>query len=570
MKIAKLLILLLVPLLLLSCSKTKDEINVAEIGDKVISVAEFEKLYAKIDPKFLDGDTVDERKMNFLNVLIEKEVMAIKADELGYDKDPSVIAGVNAFKKMGLQGAYLKFEIADKVELTDEVLKQYYDNLGKSLTIKQINVDTPDEGEEVYQLLKDGADFESVCVKYSKMPDAETGGKAQTITFGRFPADIQDQVFSLPVGGISEPIETGFGFFIIKVLKINQSKHHRTFEEMREEITPTVKALEENRFVDRRSKSLRKKAGMEWYHENIRIFFEALPPDRPLTSPPPRSEEIYPILKFEEADYDKALVTYLDKTITIRDLSDIYDNQSFFGRPRREHRLGGIKKVMVLLIMNDLVEKEMKESKIEDHPELQKVLQTKKEELMVTRMFDEQITNEAIVSAAEVRTYYEDNIELYKQPEQRRFGVIVTADATTAEEVHTQLVGGMRHSRAAQLYSIDEASRSNGGETEMLTQGNQPELDDVGFDLKNIGDISRPFESSHGWVVMKLVEKSPQRVRSLSEVQGAVRKDISTLKSDARLKELMDKWKEKITITIHEENLKKAEVQERQKTRYVL
>ena len=570
MKSVKLLILLLVPVLLLSCSKGKDEIYVAEVGDRVITVADIEALYAKVDPKFLDGDTVDERKLNFLNTLIDKEVMAIKADELGYDKDPSVIAGLKAFKRMGLQGAYLKFEVVDKVKITDEILKQYYDNLGKSLTIKQILTDTPEAGEEVSQLLKDGADFESICIKYSKTPDADTGGKAETITFGRFPADLQDEVFNLPVGGISKPIESGFGFFIIKVLKINQAKHPRPFEAMKEELTPTVQALEEKRFMDRRTDKLRKKAGLEWYYDNIRIMFEALPPDRPLTSPPARNDEAYPLLKFGEPDYDKVLVSYLDKTITIRDLSDLYDRQSFFERPRREYRLGGIKRVMVELIMNELVEIEMKESKIEEHPELQKILKAKKEEMMVTRMFEEQVMKEVVVTSEEIRNYYEDNSELYKLPEQRRFGVIVTADATTAQEAYTQLVGGMRHSRAAQLFSIDEQTRSNGGETNMLIQGNQPELDDVGFDLKEIGDISRPFESSKGWVVLKLVEKSPQRVRSLNEVQNAVRKDISTLKNDARLKELIDKWKEKITINTYEDNLKKAEVHERERTKYVL
>ena len=570
MKFSKQVMLLLVPVLLIGCSKSKEELHVADIGDRVITVADIENLYSKVDPKFLTGGTVEERKMHFLQTLIDKEVMALKADELGYDKDPAIIAGVNAFKKLGLQAAYLKFEIADKVRITDEVLKRYYDNLGKSLAVKQILTDTPEEGEEVYKLLKDGTDFESVCVKYSKTPDADTGGKVETLTFGRFPADIQDEVFNLPVGGISKPIESPFGYFIIKALKVNQAKHPRPFEEMKEAITATVKALEENRFIDRRSNEMREKAGVEWYYDNLRTVFEALPPDRPLTSPPPRNEEAYPLLKFDEPDYDKVLVSYLDKTITIRDFSDIYDKQSFFERSRREYRLGGIKRVMIEIIMNELVELEMIESKIEQHPEVQKLLKTKTEELMVTKMFEEMIMQQVVVTAEEILTYYEDNAEMYKLPEQRRFGVVVTADATTAQEAYTQLVGGMRHSRAAQLFSIDEPTRSNGGETDMLIKGNQPELDEAGFNLVNIGDVSQPFETSRGWVVLKLVEKSPERIRSLYEVQDAVRKDLSTLKNDARLKEFMTKWKEKIPIKTYEDNLKKADVQERQKTSYVL
>jgi parvulin-like peptidyl-prolyl isomerase len=104
----------------------------------------------------------------------------------------------------------------------------------------------------------------------------------------------------------------------------------------------------------------------------------------------------------------------------------------------------------------------------------------------------------------------------------------------------------------------------------ILTKGNQPELDEVGFSLAKIGDISQPFQTSRGWVVLKLVEKSPERVRSLYEVEDGVRNDLSTLKSDARLKEFMAKWKEKIPIKIYEKNLQKADVHERQNPKYFL
>jgi hypothetical protein len=437
MKFEKWAALLLFPVLIIGCSRSKDKIPVAEVGNKVITVADIEELYSKVDPKFLEGKTVEERKRNFLNNLIDKEVMAMKADELGYDKDPFVVAGLNSFKKLGLQAAYLKFKVADKIKITDEILKKYYDNLGETLAIKQILVDTPEEGDEVYNLLKDGADFESVCIKYSKMPDADKGGKVETISFGRFPADIQDEVFNLPVGGISKPIETVFGYLIVKVVKVNQAKQSRPFEAVKEEITPTVRALEEKRFMTRRTDEIRRKAGVEWYYDNLRIVFDALPPDRPLTSPPHRNEEVYPLLKFDEADYGKVLVTYLDKSITIRDFSNMYDNESFFDRPRREHRLGGIKMVLGEQIMNELVVIEMKESKIEENPELRKLLNTKKEELMVTKMYNEMIKKEVVITSEEVRNYYEDNAESYKVPEQRRFGVIVAADVATAQEAYT-------------------------------------------------------------------------------------------------------------------------------------
>jgi parvulin-like peptidyl-prolyl isomerase len=165
-----------------------------------------------------------------------------------------------------------------------------------------------------------------------------------------------------------------------------------------------------------------------------------------------------------------------------------------------------------------------------------------------------------VISRKDIQNYYQDNLENYKFPEQRRFGIIVTNDEETAQEAYDKLIAGMPLPRAAQFYSIDEATRSNLGETDFFVKGGQPEYDDVGFSLEKVGDISKPFETSRGWVILKLIEKAPERVRSLSEVQNAIETDLRTLKSDARLKELMAKWKKDITIEYFDDNLRKAEV----------
>ncbi len=562
MKLRKTFLLGLAALLVVSCSKSKDKIPVAKIKDQVITLAQFEEAYSRVNPSYLPQAEGFEKLRQFLDTMIDKEVMAIKADELGYDKDDYVKNGLEAFRKLGFQAAYLKFRVADKVKITDKKLRDYYDKLGTIVTIKQIMVDTEEEAAEVTRLLEEGADFESVCKEHSKGPDAAQGGRVMTVGFGRFLSHFQDELFRQPVGGITKPIESPYGYLIIKVLKIEKMKQRQTFEQIRDEIEPTVRSLEEVRLMNERSEEVRERAGVEFYSENIRIVFEALPPDRPLTTPPKREDEVYPLLTFEEPELDRALATYKDKSITIRDFSDLYDRMSFFERPRREFRFTGIKKILIEIMMNELVQEEMKRSRIEEQPELVELIEKKKEELMVTRLFDELVSKQVVLTMEEIQNYYEDNLELYKIPEKRRFGIVMTGSEDTAQEAYDKLQAGMSLARVAQLYSIDEATRSNLGETDLLARGNQQELDDVGFDLENVGDISKPFQTSRGWVVLKLIERVPERVRSLAEVQNAVEADLKNLRSDARLKELMAKWREDLPIDVFEKNLKKAEVNE--------
>ena len=88
---------------MLSCGKSKEDIVLAEFKDRSIMLQEFEDAYANVNEKFLPTQSGLEGLEQFLTTMLNKEIMAYKSDELGYDKDQSVTQGVEAFKKMGLQ-----------------------------------------------------------------------------------------------------------------------------------------------------------------------------------------------------------------------------------------------------------------------------------------------------------------------------------------------------------------------------------------------------------------------------------------------------------------------------------
>jgi len=562
MKLKWIMAALVLIVLIATCSKNNKDLPVAKVGDRVITLGMFEEAYENVDPKYLPKASGFDGFREFLETMIKKEIMAIKADELGYDKDPTVVQGLEVYKKMGLQAAYLKFEVADKVKVTEDDLKTYYDRMGVILNVKQILVDTEDEAEEVYQLLKDGNDFETICKRYSKAPDADVGGKILKATFGTFMPEFQNEIFSLPVGGISRPMPSPYGYFIVKVLKREATKK-KSFEDMREDLEKLIRSYKEMEAMHLKSEEIRKKAGVQWFDDNVRIVFEALPPDRPLTNPPPPSENKGPILKFKKEDLEKPLVKYKNKTITIRDFSDLYDKASFFSRPRREFRFGGIKKFLVDIIMNELVADEMEASNIEKRPEVARLIKAKKEELMVSKMYEDLIKNQIVVTQREIEDYYNNNKNLYKVPEKRRFGVVLTGDRASAIEAYEKIKAGERFSDVVLAYSIDESTKNNSGRTDMFTEGEQPELDEVGFKLKKVGDVSEPFQTSRGWVILKLVERQKGRTMPLDEAYSSVNKALKALKSEELLNKKFEEWRKDLDIVVYEKNLKKAKVKER-------
>jgi len=71
---------------------------------------------------------------------------------------------------------------------------------------------------EIRKELVAGADFDTLALKYSQDPSASSNkGHLGFISRGQFVKPFEDAAFALPVGGLSEPVETTFGLHLIKV-----------------------------------------------------------------------------------------------------------------------------------------------------------------------------------------------------------------------------------------------------------------------------------------------------------------------------------------------------------------
>jgi len=549
-------------LLLTSCTKRED-LPLAEFKDKKITVGDFEEAYKVVKPEFLPKQTGIEGRKEFLTTMLNRAVMAYKADELGYDKDPGVVQGMETFQKMGLQAGYLKRKVSDQITISEDEVREHWKNKGTTMTIKQILVDTPDEAEEVEALLDDGNDFESVCKKYSKAPDGAEGGQVLTVTYGRYTPELQKEVFSLKIGEHSKPVYTPYGFFIVKALTRAEPKEREDYEQNHDHLQEEARAIKEMLATNAHTDKIRADYGVTWNWDSLRICFDALPADRPFEQAPSRRDEVYPLLYFDPEDLNKPVVSYAGKDVLIKDFSDYYDQASFYARPRRDFRLAGIKTFLTERIMSDIIMREMKRSKIAEDPEVKKVMDAKKEEMMVSRLWEDMVNKQTTVTDQMIRDYYNSNEAKFQLPERRRFGVILTGDFETAQKAYQEVKSGTLFRTVALAYSIDENTRDKLAQTELLAKGEQKELDDVGFSLPGVGSVSEPFETSRGWMILKVTELEPPSKYSLEQARGSIQGALKQQINDDRLNELLAKWKEELGLVIHEDNLAKIQIQER-------
>ncbi len=555
---------------LFSCSGSREDTVLAEIGDREVKILDFEEAWHNVGLEYLPPTTDQEGAKQFLETIVQKEILAHKADDLGYDKDPTVIQGMQAYHQMGLQAGYLKVMVSDNVEVTDAEVKEHYRNRGAVLSVKQILVDTPTDADEAIARLEDGDDFDTVLREMSKAPDAAEGGTVVTVNYGSYVPEMQNSLFALDIGQHTQPIQTPYGWFIMKVLRRTEARDKEPFEQ----IEPTVRqewfVLKEMVMVNQHTEKIRRDHKVTWYWDNLGTAYRALPADRSMANPPTRDEEVYPLLYFEAEDLDLPMVTYelngKTETIAIRNFSDLYDRASFFTRPRRDARLGGIKSFLTQIVMNELVASEMTASNIEEHPTVQRALKRKREELMVGRLYDDQVTKVIEIPNDEMMSYYRENKNQFTSPETRRFAMVLTGDQATAQKAYDELRSGRKMRQVVLEYSIDPETRETLGETPLITKGENPDLDATGFSLPRVGAISEPFETGRGWMVVRVTEIQPERVYSYEESVSSITTVLRQQKSEERLQELLAKWREEYNVTIYEDRLGKCQLEDRRAT----
>lgn len=80
-----------------------------------------------------------------------------------------------------------------------------------------ILVKTEEEANDLLSKLNDGADFGELAQEYSLCPSKRDGGDLRFFGKGMMVKPFEDAAFSLEIGQISKPVQTQFGWHLIKL-----------------------------------------------------------------------------------------------------------------------------------------------------------------------------------------------------------------------------------------------------------------------------------------------------------------------------------------------------------------
>ncbi len=191
------------------------------INNEPVTQSEFEYIYNKNNSNnVLDKKTLDE----YVDLFINFKLKVQEAKAQGIDTTASFIKELKGYRDQ-LTKPYLTDSEAEKA-----VLQEAYDRLKEDLDVSHIliRVDehaTPEDTlaawnkvQAIKQRLKT-EDFAEVAKEVSEDETAkESGGHIGWITGFQTIYPFETKAYNTPVGGVSEPVRTIFGYHIVKVL----------------------------------------------------------------------------------------------------------------------------------------------------------------------------------------------------------------------------------------------------------------------------------------------------------------------------------------------------------------
>lgn len=84
------------------------------------------------------------------------------------------------------------------------------------VSAQHILVDQEFEAKDLLKKINDGADFGALAKDFSKCGSAAQGGDLGEFGKGMMVKPFEDAAFNLEVGQVSEPVQTQFGYHLIK------------------------------------------------------------------------------------------------------------------------------------------------------------------------------------------------------------------------------------------------------------------------------------------------------------------------------------------------------------------
>jgi foldase protein PrsA len=151
------------------------------------------------------------------------------------------------------------------------------------------------------------------------------------------------------------------------------------------------------------------------------------------------------------------------------------------------------------------------------------------------------------VTDAQIANYYNKNKIRFTTPEQRDLKIVVTKTESQARKAKAALDSGQSFKSVVTKYSIDQATKVDGGVLTGVPKGQQVKSLDAPTFTAPIGEVRGPVKTQFGYYVFKVTKITPSKQQPLSTLKVSIKQLLISQRQQTALntftKAFPKKWK---------------------------
>lgn len=405
-------------------------------------------------------------------------------------------------------------------------------HLEEAVQVRQIVVQSKDEGEEILKRLRAGEDFEKLARERSIAPSAQQGGKLLPVEWSGLDPEWDRVVLNLKEGELSPVLKNGEEYEIVR-METRSRAQRPEFDKVKDKIQAV---LQDRKLAEREKEFLallRKKYNVQ------------TAPDLGLETLTKATEE--------KEDYP---ATWTGGALSLAEFAKKVKLDDLAKLPPDEYP-EVIGSMLDEAVTGELLKLEAVSRGYGNIPEIAEKARRYREELMEAKMYADYIMPDKGVAVAdeELLPYFESHRNDFIVPETRYVAHIVVKSPEIAREVLDKIRQGEPYPELVKAYSQDTQTVKMGGVLGWIKKSDvPPEFNEV-MSLR-AEECGGPYKSDYGYHIIKVLKIQPERLKDFAEVKEDVRKSMLQVKKKEKIKFWTDKLRSFATVEINERGIR--------------
>lgn len=542
------LFLLILSLLLITCSKEEiqtpeldpDRIVIASVDEIEITETSFQRGYL---PVLLYGDKFDseENRAEMINFLVGQKILAKKGREMNLDTVAFIVRQKEHIEDKALSRQLYQNWVKDKLELpSEEDLREGFKRGQKGIFVRHIFAKAEEDIRDYSRRLQSGEEsFYTLAQEvFSDTMLSRNGGALGWITFGDLDETLEDTVYSLRVGQISQPVQSQYGWHIVSI------------DDSQEEVFVTEADYQKNRdlvfnkIVERRENLLGKQvlndfmAGfdIEFNREIARqVWPKVIAHLNPGDSPSESIMEFDGLINSLDAIRHETLLTVDGEDWTVHEILNHFPTLD------RSLLYGNLYVAASNVIRDEMISREARRLGLDQHPAVVEEVRDSQDQI-IADMYTGMIADTLQFSTDDHLDYYEAHkMDKYHAPDSLKIETFTFSDSLQALKALYQL----RNPNISTNPGDEVFWISSGGDTAPL------------FALARTiatGSMAGPALFNGDWVLVKVLDRKRFPL-SYEEVERRLIEDMERERFASTRNILLDEMRPQHKISINYELL---------------